>query len=1525
MQPEPTDPIETAPRDPAKQAQDQSELDWAIAQYTGYAPGQAPEQVQAPASDEVSWWQQVKDSALNMPFARFVENKAALGAFDYAPKTDAELRRIAMNARNAPMREYLAAQANVSPEARLALEEFDARTGAWTDWNDAIRDMPGDQREVATRLRESGTIKPYSDYADIKNTVLDYQEVSGRIERLERGWQENGFKSFTANLLGGFTDPVMIGVSMLAPPARGLTAATGFGDAARILSTAGAKNFIAFGTTGLAAHKMASTMNYDLTDQPGAMDDLAVFGASGGIGFAMPWAGYAARYGLAKLIDTVPDAVLNGTLPKTVVDKALKYSFGFDRTGENRAAVFELMNARLPAMGSLEPEGMSYSGRQSGTSPTRKSGTPNLGRESANQPASAGEVPFFKQHDNTLSMLDRLITQAENGTYYKNLNLVTLSKLGDDGVATRVAKLKELYAARAEGVRAEWRAYDDTVLAAIASGADPSAIAAPAVPRTASKNLKISVFDHNDQGLFDNIVRARQVLSNNKNNDAIWRAWSASGLVADLADATSILPLGRTPGSRLRTAPGLHGDIFDLISGAPEARAHDLDPSAKPRVSAEARKEALDSDLVASNRRISAILSENKGRSRVLGLANKRGSRIQQEAIDILIDEANAARGSLPSTSRNPWDGLNLTPAEQAQAQDAAVRIADEVRGYFRAIGERAVQVGLLPAEALNDGTYIPIMLNKARIKQDQSGFEAAILSQFRLRDSATSPLNLATPGGTVRTEAFIRPDALAQAWEDASKGGRGLRKKIVEFVRASVGDPTLKIGSAQDIRDALAKPSKTTVGGTAVDMPHSLPTISQLASAHPDIVTAYEGSLGRIHTDGARKLAYDLTAPMDATMARTGGATGTPPALRDRNVFNVVDESMRPFLSRDLEQVMRRYSSMLHGELAVAEMIQAHPEVFGSFRTSEGQPVRTASDLIDFLDSSAKAVTATSGTESGTQATLSGLSALSKRQRSAIEAAITSANTDTKVLVQRLVGQTPFASNAMPEAQLWASNVANRATMLRSGGMIGINNSLDLAGMMFRAWESPKRMWASLGRSLLGMTNDVTNRDLQYMGMMWQNGRLNIEMDAELSGLGTPGIGSGPARATTEAVDRGMRVATNRFSDVNLINQMNNVSRRAATIQALGDAIEWSKTLSRAVRQVGNTTDGVAIREAFVKLGGSEYQLGRLSKMGIKAGNVDDLLIPTYNHGVTWDGSTAIRSRMTFDEFLADTGANMTVVDPNFSAWADRNTPFMREFVPAVQNEARRSYHVSPGVADRPIGLDRYPVLRSVNMFYSYLLAAGPQRLRTWAEMPVGMQARAWAAGIFSGWMYQATMNHVTKRQSFSDSVREVVENPGAAIYKGVMQSGIPGALSRPLGWLDTWGVGLGTLTGTNYTPGSAGATQREMRERRFGVAPPDPMAWLKPVAGAGFSYADDAVRGISSGVRAFVTGQKVSPQQEYLMSTLYPGQNLWAFRGLNFATDAAFGTPIGRVISQYSPAPGFSLSSEVMRPPPRTANPYR
>jgi hypothetical protein len=304
-------------------------------------------------------------------------------------------------------------------------------------------------------------------------------------------------------------------------------------------------------------------------------------------------------------------------------------------------------------------------------------------------------------------------------------------------------------------------------------------------------------------------------------------------------------------------------------------------------------------------------------------------------------------------------------------------------------------------------------------------------------------------------------------------------------------------------------------------------------------------------------------------------------------------------------------------------------------------------------------------------------------------------------------------------------------------------------------------------------------------------------------------------------------------------------------------------------------------------------------------------------------DGTTTIRSRMSFDQFLNDTGANMTVVDPNFATWADRNTPFMREFVPALQNEARRSYHVSPGIADRPVGLDRYPVLRSVNMFYSYLLAAGPQRLRTWAEMPAGMQARAWASGIFSGWMYQATMNHITKRQSFGDSVTEIVDNPQAAIYKGLMQSGVLAAMSRPIGWMDSWGIGPGTATGANYTPGAAGATQREMRERRNGVAPPDPMAWLKPVAGAPLGYLDDAIRGGSAAMKSAVTGVKKSPQEEYLLSTLWPAQNLWAFRGLNFTTDAAFGTPVGRITSKI--LPGMSLSSEVMRPPPRTANPYR
>ena len=155
-------------------------------------------------------------------------------------------------------------------------------------------------------------------------------------------------------------------------------------------------------------------------------------------------------------------------------------------------------------------------------------------------------------------------------------------------------------------------------------------------------------------------------------------------------------------------------------------------------------------------------------------------------------------------------------------------------------------------------------------------------------------------------------------------------------------------------------------------------------------------------------------------------------------------------------------------------------------------------------------------------------------------------------------------------------------------------------------------------------------------------------------------------------------------------------------------------------------------------------------------------------------------------------------------------NSPWMRDFQAAFLNEVRRNYHVTPSVADRPLMMDKYPLLRVVNMFYSYLMAAGPQRLRGWAQMPASMEARAWAASIASGWIYNTVMNELTQRQSISESADELIRRPHVALYKAVMQSGVVGALSRPIGWMDSLGIGPGTAMDVNYTPGGAASVQR-------------------------------------------------------------------------------------------------------------------
>ena len=69
--------------------------------------------------------------------------------------------------------------------------------------------------------------------------------------------------------------------------------------------------------------------------------------------------------------------------------------------------------------------------------------------------------------------------------------------------------------------------------------------------------------------------------------------------------------------------------------------------------------------------------------------------------------------------------------------------------------------------------------------------------------------------------------------------------------------------------------------------------------------------------------------------------------------------------LNRDMDQILRRYQASTHGQIALAETIQKHPEVFGRLRTSgdsnlgtqPGNAVQNASDLLDWLQSSRVAI----------------------------------------------------------------------------------------------------------------------------------------------------------------------------------------------------------------------------------------------------------------------------------------------------------------------------------------------------------------------------------------------------------------------------------------------------------------------------------------------------------------------------------------------------------------------------------------
>lgn len=1244
----------------------------------------------------------------------------------------------------------------------VTAEEFDSvqPSGLPEPFNieEHIKRLQPRAQELAIKLAEDGAFNDVTDRREFSVIVDDMMAVNDDIESLGRYYEKEGFiKTMGAAALAGFGEPIYM-VPLGGQAARG---AMTLSQGSRFLLTQGAKSAATFGAVNVASKKLIDETSYDLTNVEGAADELVVAAVGGGIGLVMPTAGYAVRHGLAQTVTALGNAgiPIPGPLP------AWATRWGSEK---HLRLMFRRMNEQQ---------------------------TPQLAQRATGEGADAalrqvgGTVLFDGERTNSVRILRQLIADANNGTFYEDLSIAPLSRLGDDAeIEMLVGQLRRAYQRQRQFIR---NVLNPTAMAAGASPFDPDA-------------YLISVQRHLAQDDYDRLNILRVFFQ----SDAARRALPGRNPLLQLfAAAGEAVPTvtGNTPANRSSQSTLLIHDLMRALIASPmDHTAREVSLRGTAQVSAEAAKEALELRTVAVFRRINNLLRENGlvQRTALTGRSDS-GDQVMREAVDIILDRQNAT-ANLPARVQVP----NRT----------AVKIADLIEEHLQFMQRELVANGLFENDPMSGMKhYISLILDEQAFRANPEAARRALVAQYRMMDQQAR-------------QSQVRTDAIARAFDRTTD--KNIRGEIIATVRTHLSDPSFSPRDGTEIRERLDDPMMASLFDES-----ALPRQSR---------AAYRDSLEAIYVEGADAQVKRMTDPFAETSLFESVETAGNPDIFKQRSFRFVAPELRDFIVRDPVVLLGRYSAQASGQIGIARAIRLHPEVFGrlTYTAANGaeRRVTDARSLLEYLGEVKNA------TERFVQ--LGG-----KRAMRGAQDAVDSSVADLQHMVKRLIGQVMYDQGSRPSlGTMFFSRNMGRYSMITNGGMIGVSSLGDLAGKFAWLAQHPIRGSRLMFEMIAPSARYLKKRDLEFLNLMSRISLIPRESTEYV--LEQRGFGSGMVNRISGKLDQGGEMSARGFQRVNLFNTVDTANLQFGAAIAMDDLITLAKRLHRA--QMSGAADPVAAARL------SNMEAGRLARMGINTSNVRQVLEQIHRHGRYWNLERA--GRQSFDDFVRSNRPVNPMLDQWDGALDDR-----RILMDSIPQEAMRRYNVTPGVGDRPISEDKYPLLRLVNQFGSYITAYNRQRLRPVLQGNAQEQGAWIGMSILLGWLLSATKNDLTKRQSFSDSLAELRDNPKAAMWSAMQDSAVLGSVMRPLGWLDGFGYGPSQYFRQNVAAGTFGAVARQRADRGLN-------------AGEAFTaLGGPSVQLIDKGIRSLTSPD--SPRQDYINSQLSPLQNLVWARVLNRA----------------------------------------
>lgn len=542
-----------------------------------------------------------------------------------------------------------------------------------------LQRLPQPMLEMAGRLADEGYLAEGMTRKNFYDAMNDAMGVEQDLNTLETYAEKNPwYKTMGASMIAGATDPVYM-IPVGGQAARG---AMGLKTGLSFLAVQGTKSSASIAATSLAGKKITDVFSYNITNQDGIQDEVVVTALGGGLGFAMPFAGYAAKSLAARVVTGFGERA-----PASASAWAKSWHSG----SRLKQFINALPDAEIPSVrGAVAGEG----------------------RDAAK--AVVGQAAWRQEQRNSRNHLATVLRDARRDVFHDGLVLSLLRENnGKDGLRTALLELRRLYRNKRKSLEAAWAAH--------ATGTGPR-------PTMAPDSFRLIATEHPGQQAFDSLVRLERVLTKVVevvDNKPGIKVGTLVRLLGDLGDA---LPTGTNPNARARQLGNWFHDLNRALSAsAMELTDAQMASRAPVRSSAEAIRDGLDGVLRTKLNQITGILKKYKMHSWWSG-ATQEGRDVMMEASDILMDRRLIA------------DGMGHLAKVKAP-RPAAVEIADVMDSYFSRIYDELVGAGLFSADPMMRGAhYLSLVIDPQQVRANRPAFVQAALEQFRLNDERLLP-----------------------------------------------------------------------------------------------------------------------------------------------------------------------------------------------------------------------------------------------------------------------------------------------------------------------------------------------------------------------------------------------------------------------------------------------------------------------------------------------------------------------------------------------------------------------------------------------------------------------------------------------------------------------------------------------------------------------------------------------------------------------------------------------------------------